>query len=130
MAVPTETTYSVAAKEDASDAILALIDAGAGAGKIKIRDADDVLLAEVVLDDPGGTVSGVTGQLTLAIATQEDSAPASGTAAYGEITDSDDTVIVAMPAAQGTESSSGYLVLNTLSIIAGGPVNVISATIG
>lgn len=130
MAVPTEVTWSVAALEDASDAVLALIDAGTGAGKIKIRDSADVLLSTVTLTDPAGTVSGVTGALTLTPAGADTSPAANGTAAYAEITDSDDTVIVSLPAVAGVSAVSGYIVLNNLTIVTTGEVTVSSAVIG
>jgi len=107
-----------------------LIDAGSAGGSIKIRDAADVLLAQVPLSDPCGSVNGTTGQLTFSIAGLDSSADASGTAAYGEFCDSDGTVHLSLPAQSGSVAVSGKLVLNTLSIVAGGPVAIISATIG
>lgn len=130
MPAPAQATYSVAALVDAHTALLALIDAGSGPGKIFIRDDSDVLLAEVPLDDPGGTVNGGTGQLTLAIDGPDTAADATGIAAYGEIADSDDTVILALPAQQGASPVSGYLVMNTLAVVIGGPVDILTATIG
>ena len=47
MAAPTVATYSAAALVAANTSFKDLIDAGAGAGSIKIRDAADVLLARV-----------------------------------------------------------------------------------
>jgi hypothetical protein len=130
MAVPSVATYSAAALVAAQTSLLGLIDAGTGPGYIAIRDAADVLLGTIVLDDPGGAVSGTTGQLTLDIDVQEDAAVASGTAAYCELCDSDDAVILALPTQAGTVAVSGKLVLNTLSIVEGGPVGILSATIG
>lgn len=130
MAVPSVATYSAAAKKDANDAFLALIDAGSGAGKIRIRSASDTLLAEIALNDPGGTVNAGTGVLTLSIAGPDSSANATGTAAYCEICDSDNTVHLSIPAQQGTVAVSGKIVMNTLSIVSGGPVEIVSATIG
>ena len=130
MAVPTEPTYSVEAKEDAHIAFLALIDAGAAAGYINIRDSGDVLLAQILFDDPAGTVSAVTGQLTFDIAGPDASADATGTAAYGELCDSDANVHLSLPAQSGTVAVSGYIVINTLSIVLGSPVTVVSAIIG
>jgi hypothetical protein len=129
MPAPTEATYSAAALVAAQTALLALIDAGSGAGKIRVFDSSDTLLAEAILDDPAGTVDGA-GQLTLSVATQETSAPASGTAAWAALTDSDDTAVLSLPCSQGPVAEDGYLVLNTLSITAGGPVTVVTATIG
>ena len=129
MTVPTVATYSAAALVAAHTSFKDLIDIGT-AGSIKIRDASDVLLAQVPLSDPCGTVNGTTGQLTFSISGPDTSADASGTAAYGEFCDSSGTVHLSLPAQSGTVAVSGKLVLNTLSIIAGGPVAVLSATIG
>ena len=130
MPAPTSATYSAAALVAAQTSFKNLIDAGSGAGSIKIRDASDVLLAQVPLADPCGSVNGTTGQLTFSIAGPDSSADASGTAAYGEFCDSDGVVHLSLPAQAGTVAVSGKIVLNTLSIIAGGPVSVLSATIG
>lgn len=130
MPVPTEATYSAAALVAAQTSFLGLIDAGVAAGSIKIRDSGDVLLAEVPLSDPAGTVNGTTGQLAFDIAGPDSSADADGTAAYGEFCDSDGTVHLSLPTQAGTVAVSGKLILNTLSIAAGGVVYVLSATIG
>ena len=130
MAVPSSATYSAAALVAAHTSFKDLIDAGSAGGSIKIRDAADVLLAQVPLSDPCGSVNGTTGQLTFSIAGLDSSADASGTAAYGEFCDSDGLVHLSLPAQAGTVAVSGKLVLNTLSIVAGGPVAIISATIG
>lgn len=130
MAVPSSATYSAAALVAAHTAFKNLIDAGSGAGSIKIRDASDVLLAQIMFNDPCGSVNGTTGQLTFSIAGPDNSADASGTAAYGEFCDDAGTVHLSLPTQAGTVAVSGKLVLNTLSIIAGGPVGIVSATIG
>src|SRR5574337_637746 len=129
MPAPLSATYDVSVLVAASTAFLDLIDAGTGAGKIKIRSSTDVLLATIPLSDPGGTVSGVTGALTLSIPAAAN-ASATGTAAYGEITDSDDTVLLSLPAQQGTAPVSGKIVLNSLSLALGSPVQILSATVG
>ena len=130
MAAPSSATYSAAALVAAHTSFKTLIDAGSGAGSIKIRDSSDVLLAQVPLADPCGTVNGTTGQLAFSIAGPDTSADASGTAAYGEFCDSDGVVHLSLPAQAGSSAVSGKLVINTLAIIAGGPVGVASATIG
>lgn len=129
MAVPSVATYSAAALVAAHTSFKDLIDIGT-AGSIKIRDASDVLLAQIPLSDPCGTVNGTTGQLTFSIAGPDTSADASGTAAYGEFCDSAGTVHLSLPTQAGTVAVSGKLVINTLSIIAGGPVGIVTATIG
>jgi hypothetical protein len=119
----------VAAIVAANTAFLDLLDAEAGAAYITIRDADDVLLATIPLDDPAGAVAAETGVLTLAIAGPDNAADADGTAAYGEICDGAGAALCALPCAAGLVPVSGYLVLQTLSIIAGGTVVLYSATI-
>lgn len=130
MPAPSSATYSAAALVAAHTSFKTLIDAGSGAGSIKIRDSADVLLAQVPLSDPCGSVNGTTGQLTFSIAGPDTSADATGTAAYGEFCDSDGLVHLSLPAQAGSTAVAGKLVLNTLSIVAGGPVAIISATIG
>ena len=130
MAVPSVATYSAAALVAAHTSFKDLIDAGSSGGSIKIRDAADVLLANVPLSDPCGSVNGTTGQLTFSISGPDSSADATGTAAYGEFCDSAGTVHLSLPAQAGASAVSGKLVINTLSIVAGGPVAVLTATIG
>src|SRR5574343_524417 len=129
MPAPTVATYSAAALAAAHTSFRDLIDSGAGPGLIRIRDASDALLAEIVLADPCGTVNGTTGQLTFSVATNEDGA-SFGTAAYGEFCNSTGTVYLSLPCEAGAVAVSGKLVLNTLSLVPGGPVNIVSATIG
>lgn len=130
MPAPLVYTYSVAALVAAHTSFRDLIDTGAGEGSIKIRSSADVLLAEIPLSDPCGSVNGGTGQLTFNIAGPDTSANATGTAAYAEICDVAGAVHLSLPAQSGTVAVSGVVVLNTLSIVALGPVSVISATIG
>ncbi len=130
MPAPSVATYSAAALVAAHTAFLNLIDAGSGAGFIRLRSAADTLLAQVPLDDPAGTVNGTTGQLTFDIAGPDASAAATGDAAYAEFCDSDGVVHLALPAQSGTAPVPGALVMNTVSIVIGAPVYVLSATIG
>jgi len=130
MPAPTVATFSAAALIAAHTTFRDLIDAGAGAGFIRIRDAADVLLAQVPLSDPCGTVNGTTGQLVFSIAGQDPSADAAGTAAYGQICDSTGAVHCALPAQQGAVAVAGKIVLNTLTIVAAAPVEVVSAVMG
>jgi hypothetical protein len=105
------------------------IDGGSGAGKIRLRSEADVLLAEIPLDDPSGTIDGA-GQLTITASGPETSAPASGDCTYGEICDSDNTVALSLPAEAGASPVSGKIVVSNLSIVAGSEVALVSATIG
>ena len=130
MPAPTVQTYSAAALVAAHNAFRDLVDSGTAGGSIKIRDAADVLLATIPLSDPCGTVNAGTGQLTFSIAGRDESADATGTAAYAEICDSNGVVYVSLPTQQGTTAVSGKIVLNTLSIVAGGPVEMLSVVVG
>jgi hypothetical protein len=114
----------------AHNSLVTTIDSGSGAGFIRLRSSADVLLAQIPLDDPCGTVNGTTGQLTLTMDGRDESANATGTVAYGEICDSDGDVHLSLPAQSGSTPVSGKLVMTTLSLIAGAPVEVLSATIG
>jgi len=89
-----------------------------------------VLLATIPLTDPCGTVNGTTGQLTITMAGRDESADADGTAAYGEFCDSNGLVHLSLPAQAGSAAVSGKIVINALTIVAGGPVEVLSATVG
>lgn len=130
MPAPSNATYSVAAQIAAHTAFRDLLDAGGLAGAVQIKDDDDVLLAEIPLTYPCGTVDALTGQLTITPAGRDESADASGTAAYGEFCDSTGAVYLSLPAQAGSSAVLGKLVINTLSIVAGGPVEVLSATVG
>ena len=129
MPAPTVATYSAAALVAAQTSLRNLIDAGSGPGKLRIRTSADALLGETILTDPCGTVSNTTGQLTLTVATNIAAASA-GTAAYGEFVDSANVVHLSLPCEVGTAAVSGKLVLNSLVIAAGGPIDVLSAVIG
>lgn len=129
MTVPTVATYAAAALVAAHTSFRDLVDSGSGAGTIKIRDSADALLSTITLTDPCGSVNGTTGQLTL-VAASIPSASATGTAAYAEICNSTGTVYLSLPAQAGSSSVSGKIVLNTLALVSGGPVELVSATIG
>lgn len=127
MPLVTEITYSVDALQDANDAFLALIDAGTGAGKVNYYDDADTLLATITFDDPAGTTSGVDGSLTLSPSGLDTSPAATGAAAYVEILDSDDNVIVSIPVIQGSAPVVGYCVMPNINITTSGEVELNSA---
>lgn len=128
MAVPVVATYSTQAKIDAHTALLALVDSGT-AGSVKLRSSADALLCTIPLTDPAGSVNGSTGQLTLTQAATVN-ATATGNVAYAELCDSAGTVHLALPAQQGTAPVSGKFVMNTLAVVSGGPVDLLSMVIG
>lgn len=130
MPTPTTPTYSAAAKVAAQTAFRDLIDSGSGAGFVRVKNAADVLLSQITLADPCGTVNGTTGLLTFTLPLSDAAANANGTAAYAEFCDSDGDVHLALPCAVGTAAASGYFVMQTLTVVAGGPVTILGATIG
>ncbi|MEM1191563.1 MAG: hypothetical protein AAGI72_23730 [Pseudomonadota bacterium] len=109
--------------------LLALIDAGNGQGKVRLYDDSDVLLCEIALTDPAGSVNGATGQLTVTQATQGNPV-AGGTCTYGTVTDSDNNVRATYPVQAGTSAVSGFLVINSVAIVIGVPVTLAAATFG
>lgn len=126
-------SYSVAALVAAHTAIRDLLDsADPSPGVLDIYDnsGTPVLLGTIELDLPSGTINGTTGQLTLVQGAREESAPASGTAAFGVFKAGDGTPVLTLDCQAGTEPVSGALVLNTLVVVAGGPIELVSATIG
>ena len=91
MPAGTEPVLSTAARNAAADAVAALIDQGAGAGKVKIyTTAFGTLLATFTMSDPafGAAAAGVA---TAASLPKSTTGAANGTAAVYEVTDSDDT---------------------------------------
>ena len=130
MPAPAQATYSAQAKIDAQTSFRDLLDSHATLpGKIRVKDESDTTLAEMTLADPCGTVDGA-GQLTLTLPIGGTSADNSGTASYCELLDGDNDVHLSLPAEQGTAAVSGKIVMNTLTITSGGPVDIVSVTIG
>lgn len=129
MPAPASASYSAAVLVAIHGDLLDLIDGGSSAALVKLYSEADVLLAEITLDDPAGTVNGTTGQLTL---TQDVAGTglADAVCTYGTITDGDDTVIATLPASEGSSAVSGEIVLNSEDIVTGAAVNLTSATIG
>lgn len=112
-----------ALKQDQAEAIIALIDAGATGGKIKIysgtkpTDADDApgagtLLATLVFSVTCGTAT--AGVITFSSITSDSDADADGTAAWARITDSDDNTV--FDASVGTSGEDINLSSVTISI--------------
>ena len=119
------------------DAVLApivtAIDAGSGAGTIKIysgtipTDAataitSQVLLGTLTFSDPCGTIA--NNALTMDAITQDSSADATGTAAWARIADS--AGVTVMDINVTTTGGSGALTLNTTNIVVGGPILITS----
>ena len=87
-------TYTTAVKTARMQAVADQIDAGASPGKLKIRDASNVVLATLILADPCGTAASGVLTIDFSPAISDTSADATGTATNAIITDSADTTVV------------------------------------
>jgi len=117
--------YASGLRTTRMEAVKTAIDAGSGAGKLKIyTSGGGTLLATLTLSDPCGTVSGDV--LTLSAITSDTSADATGTAAEAKITTSADADVVT-GLTVGTSGTN--IVLNTVSIVAGATVAMTSGTL-
>ena len=86
-------THSQAAKQAATDAVVDLVDGGAGAGYITICD-DAAVLATLTLNDPAFGAADANGTATLDVDPAISAAASgSGTADNFKVYDSDDTLI-------------------------------------
>lgn len=118
-------TYSTAAKSARMTAVVNEIDGGAGAGKLKIRDSGNVVLATITLTDPCGTVS--SGVLTFDFDPDiSTTASATGTANNAIITDSADTTVIS-GLTVGTSGTD--VILDSVSITSGQTVTITTGTI-
>jgi len=129
MPVPSFPIYSVDAIVAAHTAFRTLIDSGGSAGSIRVRNADDEMLAQIPLGLPCGTIDPATGRMTFVTA-GNGVAGFAGVAAYGEFCDSFGTAHLALPAEEGEVAVGERMVMNALGLELGDPVGVQSATIG
>ena len=128
------TRISVAARNAAADGVVDLLDGGAGAGKIEIRDgtqpanpgtaASGTLLATLTLSDPAfGAATG--GVATANAITDDTNAAASGTATWFRAYDGSDVAVI-----DGSAGETGTdLILDDAAIVAGGTVSISSWTV-
>lgn len=122
-----------ATRQAAADAVVDLVDGGAGAGTLVIYTgtqpdpdiaATGTLLATLTFSDPAFGAADTDGIATANSITADSSADATGTAGYFRVLDSDSNVVYS-----GTVGTSGEdLNLNTVSIVAGAQVSVTSLT--
>ena len=128
--------FVTAVKNSALDTIKTAIDAGAGAGTIKIYTgtqpttaADAVttqtLLGTLTFSDPCGTSA--AGVLTMSAITQDSSADATGTATWARIADSTGSTVCDVDVT--ATGGGGYVQMASTSITAGGPIAFNSFTI-
>lgn len=122
------TTLSTSARNAACDAVVDLIDAGAGAGKLKLKASNDTLLCTITLNDPafGAAATGVaTLDVDPALSGTGLAAAGAGTAATKfDLTDSDDNVIISGAVGVG----SGEVQMDNNSIAENQTVNVTALT--
>lgn len=125
-----------AVKNSALDTIKTAIDAGSGAGTIKVytgtqpTTAADAIVAQVLLgtltfSDPCGTSA--SGTLTMSAITQDSAADATGTATWARIADSTGATVCDVDVT--ATGGGGTLQFNTTSFVIGGPILISSFTI-
>lgn len=121
-------------RDNVLKAIRDLIDASAGPGLLRIYSGTqpasansapaggNTLLAELTLADPSAPDPSTPGELEFSPITRDEEADATGTAAWARVVDSDGNTVFDCDV--GTSGAS--LILNTVSIVAGGPVEISS----
>lgn len=131
-------TVATAVRNAMCDAAVDSVDAGSGAGKLRIYSGSrpagpdtapgggNTLLAEITLDDPAfGAASSGAATLDVSPDKQDTSADATGTATWARLVDSDGNGKI--DCSVGT--SGADINLNTTSIVAGAVVTITSGTI-
>lgn len=89
--------------------------------------AGQVKLGTLTCSDPLGDSTTTPGVLTFGTITQDDAADANGTAAWCRLVDADGVVRAMFDVSNG--AGTGVLKLNTVTIVAGGPIRVTSFAI-
>lgn len=123
-----------ASQQASMDAVVDLIDAGAGAGTIQIRSgtqpadpndsATGTLLATLTFSDPAFGATSTSGVATASSITDDSSADATDTATWARVLDSDSNPIFDCDV--GT--SGATINLNSVAITTGGTVSITSFT--
>lgn len=120
-------TYNNATKQARLEAVIAKIDAGAGAGTLEIGTSGmGTVLAVLTLADPSGSATNGTLTFDFDPDISDNSANATGTAAEARIKDSDGTVVIS-GLTVGTSGTD--IVLDSVSITAGQTVTLTTGTI-
>lgn len=116
-------TLETAARNAAADAIVDLIDAGAGAGTLEFETSGDVEVATLTFSDPafGAAAAGVA----TASAITDDTNATGGTIAQASFYDSDSNKVL-----EATVGTSGADInLSSLTVGAGDTVSISSLTL-
>lgn len=129
MPAPAGVDYALTAIIAAHQGLLDRIKAGAGSPTLAILSASDVVLATATIVGADSAVDALTGQIVFAWSGSV-VASVSGVAAYAAIRDGDAVAQVSMPAQAGSVAVSGKIVINTLTLIEGQPVSLVSLTVG
>lgn len=130
--------YSTAIRNARLQVVADAINAGAGAGKLRIYNGTrpatggtaTTLLGELTLNDPATDPATVTGGvLTLDVSptVQDASADASGTATWARLVDSTNAFVADLDV--GGTGSGADIELSSTTIVAGGTITVTSGTI-
>lgn len=127
MAVSYDTSLLIAARS----AILAYLESKTAPLQFVIKTSGGITLAVLPLQTPCGSVN-VAGKLTFNIGARDDAADATGDAYQAFLMDSagSPTTLMTIPCLAGSAASANYFVLSSLHIVAGAPVQLISASIG
>lgn len=117
-------TLATATRNAMCNAAVDLIDAGSGAGTIKLYTSADALLVTLTFSDPafGDAATGVATASAITNGTAGDT----GTAAKGSILDSDANVILS---GLVVGAGSGDINLNSVAITTGDVVSITSMTV-
>ncbi len=99
------------------------------AGSVKVKDASDVVLATIPLSYPCGTVNGTTARLTI-VGGVDSNPTGGGNASHGYICDSTGKELIKLPAVAGTTPVDDCIMLDSLTVVAGIPLEMVSCTIG
>lgn len=126
---------STAAQQAACNAVVDLLDAGAGAGYIQIRSgprpttandaATGTLLATLTYSDPAFGSANGSGVATASAITGDSSADNTGTASWARLFDSTGATVADL----SVGTSGAEINLDSVSIVAGGTVSITSMTV-
>jgi hypothetical protein len=121
--------YSLAAWVAAHEALLETLRVGTGSDQAAVFvDADDAILATVPLDLDASDVD-ESGTLTIAIDGSPPNATETGAADRVILQDKDGDAVIQLDCKIGASAEAGYMVMNTLSVVSGMPVDITSITL-